>query len=215
VTPGGRRAWCTGVILAGGAASRFRGRPKGLELVAGERIIDRVARALAAATDSLLLVANDDAADAWLPGVPRRSDIHRGLGALGGIHAALVHARSPVIVVAWDMPFVPAALLTELREAGEASDVVVPESGSPRGVEPLCAWYAPACIPAIERRIAADDRRAVGFHDDVRVTRLPAPAVARHGDPGFIFMNVNTPADLALAEEHALATHGRRDRTKA
>ncbi|MEY4608770.1 MAG: MobA-like transferase domain, partial [Gemmatimonadota bacterium] len=37
---------CTGVILAGGGATRFGGRPKGLEVVAGERIIDRVARGL-------------------------------------------------------------------------------------------------------------------------------------------------------------------------
>ena len=42
-------------ILAGGAASRFGGRPKGLELVGGVRIIDRVARGLRSATDRLLV----------------------------------------------------------------------------------------------------------------------------------------------------------------
>jgi molybdopterin-guanine dinucleotide biosynthesis protein A len=214
MTLGGAAA-CTGVILAGGAASRYGGRPKGLERVRGERIIDLVAAALAPSTDSLLLIANDDRADEWLPGIPRRADVQPGLGGLGGIHAALVHAAGPVIVVAWDMPFVPPELIAELRAAGADSDVAVPESGSRRGVEPLCAYYGPACRAAIERRLAADDRRVVGFYDDVRVARLPAAAVARHGDPAFIFMNVNTPADLELAEEHATATNGRRDRKEA
>ncbi len=208
-------ARCVGVILAGGAASRYGGSPKGLERVGGERIIDRVADALAGVTDSLLLIANDPAADAWLPGVTRRGDILAGLGSLGGIHAAIVHAASPVIIVAWDMPFVPSGLLGELREAGGEADVAVPESGSRRGVEPLCAYYSPACRDAIERRLAAGDRRVVGFFEDVRVARLGADVVARWGDPSVIFMNVNSPDDLGAAEEHATAPHGRRDRKEA
>ncbi|MGH7622350.1 MAG: molybdenum cofactor guanylyltransferase, partial [Gemmatimonadaceae bacterium] len=97
---------CTGVILAGGQASRYGGRPKGLERVHGERVIDRVAAALRAATDSLLLVANDPQAPDWLPNVRVERDVLPDIGSLGGIHAALVHAGTAVIVVAWDMPFV-------------------------------------------------------------------------------------------------------------
>jgi molybdopterin-guanine dinucleotide biosynthesis protein A len=211
----GDRTRCTGVILAGGSASRYGGRPKGLEQVAGRRIIDRVADALSQATDSLLLIANADSAGDWLPGIPWHRDVLPGLGGLGGIHAALVHSSDPVIVVAWDMPFVPGDLLAELRAAAVDSDVVAPESGSRRGVEPLCAYYGPACRLAIERRLAVDDRRVVGFYEDVRVTRLPAATVARHGDPSIIFMNVNTPDDLERAEEHATAPHGRGDRKEA
>lgn len=206
---------CTGVILAGGNASRYGGAPKGLERVGGRRIIDRVVDALREAADDLLLIANDDAAEGWLPGVRRCADIRPGLGSLGGIHAALVHAGCPAIIVAWDMPFVPGALLTALRSAGAAADVVVPESGSRRGIEPLCAYYAPACIPAIETRLDAGDRRVIGFFDDVRVVRLEADAVARFGDPGVLFMNVNTPDELGMAEEHASAPDGRGYRQKA
>jgi molybdopterin-guanine dinucleotide biosynthesis protein A len=220
----------TGVILAGGAASRYGGMPKGLERVAGERIIDRVAAALASSADELLLVANDAGADAWLPGVRRGSDVITGAGSLGGIHAALAHAGGAVLVVAWDMPFVAPSLLAELRALGEreGADVAVPESDSRRGVEPLCAYYAPACRAAIERRVAAGDRRVVSFYDDVRVARLAAADVARHGDPARLFMNVNAPADLALAEawpgaathpapaeEHGATADGGRDRQEA
>lgn len=199
---------CTGVILAGGAASRYGGLPKGLERVGGVRIIDRVAVALGEVTDDLLLVANAPHAATWLPGVRTGADLVPNAGGLGGIHAALHHAQSDVLVVAWDMPFVPAALLARLRALGDGADVAVPESGSRRGVEPLCAFYGASCLPAIERAIARDDLRVIGFHDEVRVARLPAHDVSGFGDPALLFMNVNTPDDLALAEQHASTTHG-------
>ena len=197
-------ARCTGVILAGGHASRYGGQAKGLERVGGVRVIDRVALALASVSDELLLIANDPLGPTWLPGVRVAGDVREDCGSLGGIHAALVHAASPVLVVAWDMPFVSSWLLGALRALGESGhDAALAESGSKRGVEPLCAWYAPACIAPIERALDAGDRRVVAFFDAVRVARMPAGEVARFGDPERIFMNVNSPAELALAERYA------------
>jgi molybdopterin-guanine dinucleotide biosynthesis protein A len=193
---------CVGIILAGGDATRYGGRPKGLEIVDGTRILDRVAAALRDAADELLLVSNDAAAAAWLPGVRTAADLRRGEGSLGGLHAAVAHAKGDgALVLAWDMPFVPAGLLRALRALGESGfDAAVAESEtSGRGVEPLCAWYGPGCLPAIERRLDAGDRRVVGFFDDVRVARLPVADVARWGDPKRIFWNVNSPDDLANA----------------
>lgn len=206
---------CAGVILAGGQASRYGGRAKGLERVGGIRVIDRVARALATVTDRLLLIANDPAAPEWLPDVPVASDVYPGCGSLGGIHAALVHANAPALVVAWDMPFVPSALLAQLRALGEDADVAVPESDSRRGVEPLCAYYSPACIAPIARRLEAGELRVIGFYDDVRVARLPAESVRAYGDPARLFMNVNTPDELALAERYATTSDGGHHRSQA
>ena len=205
----------TGVILAGGLSTRYGGLPKGLERIHGVRIIDRVRAALEPAVDDLLLIANDDGAADWLPGVRYASDVLRNVGSVAGIHAALVHAGTPVVVVAWDMPFVPTGLLRALRDAGQHADVAVPESDSRRGLEPLCAYYGPACVPAIERRIAADDRRVIGFYDDVRVARVPVAEVTRFGDPARLFMNVNTPEERILAEAHGASTDGGRDRQEA
>ena len=209
---------CTGVILAGGRASRYGGRPKGLEPVGGDRIIDRVATRLREVVDDLLLIANTPEADSWLPGVRRRSDVIVDAGSLGGIHAALAHARTPVLLVAWDMPFVPAALLRRLLALGERADAAVPESESKRGLEPLCAYYSQACLAPIKRRLGQDERRVVAFFDDVTVARLSFDEVQRFGNPAIMFMNVNSPEELALANSHAAATrtsdaadiHGRR-----
>lgn len=200
---------CTGVILAGGGATRYGGRPKGLERVDGRRIIDRVATALQGASDDLLLIANDPAAADWMPGIPTAGDVLVDVGSVAGIHAALVHAGSPVLLVAWDMPFVPTELLIQLRQQAEAqgSDVAIPESSSRRGVEPMCAYYGSRCRAAIERAIARGDRRVVAWFDDVRVDRLSAEDVSRFGDPERLFLNVNTPEDLQLAERISTDRH--------
>lgn len=193
---------CVGVILAGGGATRFGGAPKGLETIGPQRIIDRVANALRLVTDELLLVANAPDAPSWLPGVRTVRDVRTGAGALGGLHAALSHAASDILLVAWDMPFVSAALLGELRAVGERdrADAVLPASDSSgRGVEPLCGWYAARCLAAVEASLSRDDLRVVGFHRDVKLVTLGAERVRAFGDPARLFSNVNTPADLEAA----------------
>jgi molybdopterin-guanine dinucleotide biosynthesis protein A len=199
------RPRCTGAILAGGRSSRMGGVPKGLQPLGDARIIDRVAAALAEAADELIVVANDPAAPGWLPGVRVVGDVYREAGALGGIHAALSHAGGDVLVLSWDSPFVPAALLRALRNAGElgGAGAVVPASDSPWGFEPLCAWYAAAALGAIERRLSAGDHRAGALQEDIAVRRLD---VSPWGDPASIFFNVNTPADLERAQVMTAAT---------
>jgi molybdopterin-guanine dinucleotide biosynthesis protein A len=191
-------AHCTGAIIAGGRATRFGGAAKGLESVGGVRIIDRVASALRESCDDLIIVANDTSASAWIPGVRVAADAREGAGPLGGIHAALAGERGAALVLAWDSPFVPGALLRALRTAGEraGADAAVPVSHSLWGFEPLCAWYSARCLPAIERRIEAGDLRASGWQDDVTTIRVDA---SPWGDPDEIFFSVNSSSDLAMA----------------
>lgn len=190
-----------GAVLAGGRAARFGGRPKGLEEVGGRRILDRVVDAVAAATGRVpLLVANDPRAPTWRAGLPVVPDERLGFGSLGGIYTAVVHAGGdPVLCVAWDMPFVSAALLAELVAGAGDHDVYLPESGSRRGVEPLCAVYGPSCREAIAEQLRSGDLRVIGFHDRVRVGRLPLERVRGYGAPHEMFFNVNTAADLREA----------------
>ena len=191
-----------GAILAGGGATRFGGAPKGLETVGGERIVDRIARML---HDTLgtppLLVANAPDAESWSTGLRIVRDLLPGSGALSGFHAALAAAGSPVMCVAWDMPFVPAPLVKALAAGLGEADVSIPASDGRRGVEPLCAAYGPACLPAIAARIGSGDHRAIAFHPDVRVSILPLDRVRAFGDPDRLFFNVNTADDLTRAEE--------------
>lgn len=197
-----------GVILAGGRNTRY-GELKAFAPVGGRAIIHRVRDALAAVADPVVLIANDSAAYASLQ-LDTRPDERPGLGALGGIYTALVWARerghAAVVLAACDMPFASAALLSLVVECGQAgADVVVPESGSRRGVEPLFAYYRVTCIAAVERAMDRDDTRVIGFYDDVRVERVPLEIVRRFGDPDVLFMNVNTPEERERAEAIAVA----------
>ena len=179
----------------------YGGAPKGLLEVGGRRILDRVVDVLERATgQSPLLIANAPEAERWAPGLTVVRDVLPGHGSLGGILTA-VEAGAGALCVAWDMPFVTADLLTALAGALEQADAAVPESDSRRGLEPLCAAYGPACGPAIRAAIGRGDARAIGFHPAVRVARLPREAVLQYGDPAVLFFNVNTPEDLARADE--------------
>jgi len=191
-----------GAVLAGGAARRYGGRAKGLLEVGGRRILDRVVDTLTAVTGAPpLIVANAADAATWRPDLETIPDARPGYGTLGGIYTAVAAGPDPVLCLAWDMPFVPAGLLRALVGRSTAFDAVLPESGGRRGVEPLCAVYGPACRAAIERRLAAEDLMAVSFHADVRVGILSLDEVRAFGDPDELFFNVNTPEDLARAEE--------------
>jgi molybdopterin-guanine dinucleotide biosynthesis protein A len=191
-----------GAVLAGGAARRYGGRPKGLVTVGGRRILDRVVDAVAAVTGAPpLLVANAPDAASWRPDLVTVPDARPGCGSLGGIYTAVAASPPvPVLCVAWDMPFMSEGLLRALAEGATPWDAFLPESDGRRGVEPLCAVYGPACRGAIERRLDAGDLRAIAFHDDVRVGILSLDQVRRFGDPAELFFNVNTPEDLERAE---------------
>lgn len=166
--------------------------------------MDRLVEAFERAFGEIpLLVANDPDASSWCPGMAVVADTTPGLGALGGIWTAVKAGPAPVVVAAWDMPFVTTGLLRALADGLEGHDACLPASGGPRGVEPLCAAYGPACAAAIGAAIARGDQRAIGFHPDVRVRILPAAEVAALGDPERLFFNVNTADDLTLANEQA------------
>jgi molybdopterin-guanine dinucleotide biosynthesis protein A len=190
-----------GAVLAGGAASRYAGHPKGLLPVGGRRILDRVVDAVTAATGARpLLVANAAEAPQWRPDLACIPDRLPGSGSLGGIHTAVLAAAEPVLCVAWDMPFVSVPLLRALVQERGSCDAFLPESDSRRGLEPLCAVYGPACRTPIEQALARGDLRAIAFHEAVRVGTLSLERVRAFGDPSELFFNVNRPEDLERAE---------------
>ena len=188
-------------VLAGGAASRFWGRPKGLEEIGGIRALDRVVEAVIAATGSPpTLIANAPEAVEWRPGLTVVEDVIRHRGSLGGILTAVAAGEGPVLVVGWDMPFITPGVLGDLMSHSAGYDVFLPESRGPLGIEPLCAVYGPACEDPIRRSIESEDLRTTAFHSEVRVGTLSLEQITTHGNPEVLFFNLNDPDDLARAE---------------
>lgn len=189
-------------VLAGGASSRFGGKPKGLERVGGERILDRVVHSIQDAVGTLpVLIANAPEAVGWRHDLTVTPDVLPNRGSLGGIYTAVASGDGPVLVLAWDMPFVPSSLLRELVACARDYDVFLPATDDPDEIEPLCGIYGPACVPVIRQHLEDEDFRATGFHEEVRTGFLPLEEVTKHGDPATLFFNVNTVDDLAKAKK--------------
>jgi molybdopterin-guanine dinucleotide biosynthesis protein A len=189
----------TGVIQAGGKATRMGGIPKGLIELGGKRIIERIIDALSPVLSDLLVVTNTPDLYAFL-GLPLVPDVFPDHGSLGGIYSGLkAIGGDAAFTVACDMPFLhPEVVRLVVGRAGEA-DVVIPKVGEQ--YETMHACYAKACLPHMEALLAAKRFRIVGFFQSVRVREIPEEDVGRYRDPGVCFMNVNTPEELARSRE--------------
>ena len=193
----------TGVVQAGGKSTRMGGEPKALLELGGRRIIERVLDAIRPVVDDVLIVTDTPALYAFL-GIPMVADVYPDHGSLGGIFSGLTAASGDAaFTVACDMPFLhPDVARLVIGRAGEG-DVVIPRVGEQ--LETMHALYGKACLPAIESRLKAGRLKIVGFFGDVRVVEVGEAEVARHRAPDVVFMNVNTPDELARAR--ALAQH--------
>jgi molybdopterin-guanine dinucleotide biosynthesis protein A len=185
---------CRVAILAGGLSTRL-GRPKATSELAGRRLIDYPLAAAQAAGLEAVVVAKPRSE---LPplGVPLLLEPAEPQHPLCGVFAALRGSSRPVLAVACDMPFLAPDLLAWL--ASQPEPLVVAETD--HGLQPLLARYDSVLTDALEdglRRqapmqevVASLNPRAVGEQE-----------LRRFGDPRRLCFNVNSPSDLARAEQ--------------
>ncbi len=151
-------------------------------------------------------VPDDDAPDdfALLP------DREPPAGPLGGLAMGLARCKGWAALVACDMPLVNPALFEELlREVGEQPaeglDAVVPVVAG--RAQPLHALYHRRCLPAIETRLQAGERRMDAFFADVNVRYVDEEQLRSIEPTLQSFTNVNTPqawrGALALLEQES------------
>jgi molybdopterin-guanine dinucleotide biosynthesis protein A len=167
-------------------------------------MLDFVFAALAQVTDRVMIASNEPLASQWIPGVDVLPDLHAGAGGLAGIEAALAWGAGAhdIIAVAWDMPFVNGSLLVSLVDAADKNDAdaVVPESDSPHGVEPFCAFYSHRVLEPLTAFLNAGGGAANEFVKSLpRLHLLPTSQIAWVGDPKQLLFSVNTPDDLERA----------------
>jgi molybdenum cofactor guanylyltransferase len=170
----------TGVLLVGGASSRF-GSPKALARLGGETLAERGWRALAWCDERL---AVGKAVDRLGLPFPVADDGSHVRAPIFGVVAALRAARHELcVILPVDCPLVPEHVLRRLAAAR-----AVPASG------PLPGAYERALLPELERRIAAG---RLSLRGAVRRT-LEVDAA--------LLADVDTPADLVRLRAGAGST---------
>ena len=180
-----------GAVLAGGRGRRL-GADKAVVEIGGRAMIERPLDALGEVCERVAVVCK---AATVLPGLPpgieRWDEPERPRHPLTGIVHALDRAGEEVLVCAADMPFVDAAVLRVLIEAGAARpDAVAVVAEAAGRLQPVLGLYRASALAGLGRGAAnAPLTRIVEGLDPLRVT-VAAAAVR----------GVNTPDELAAAD---------------
>jgi len=204
-----------GVILAGGLATRMGGGDKGLLRLGGQSLLDHVISRLAPQVGGLALNANGDPArftDLNLPVLPDTIEGFAGplAGVLAGLDWAAEQGADSIVTAAADTPFFPRDLVARLTAAaeGQVNPLVLAttprmgdeelKSGGNKRVNrhPTFGLWPVALRDDLREALTGGLRKVVLWTDkhDGREALFQA-------EPFDPFFNVNTPGDLARAEQ--------------
>lgn len=182
----------TAVVLAGGRAARLGGRAKPQLEVGGRTMLAAVLAAVADAERRVVVG----------PAQPLPDDVVRvreeppGGGPVAALRAGLPEVTTDIVaLLAGDLPFLTAEIVTELRAGLRADGVlVVDESGRDQLL--LGVWHTAPLRAAVA--VAAGHsplRRVLGSLAVRRIRPVVPPGTAPP------WMDCDTPADLARARE--------------
>ncbi|RCK76925.1 MAG: Molybdopterin-guanine dinucleotide biosynthesis protein MobA [Anaerolineae bacterium] len=180
------------------------GTDKALIPFLGKPLVQRILERLIPVVDEALVTTNHPERYSFL-NVPLVGDVFPGRGALGGLYTALRSAHYTfVAVVACDMPFANPELLEILFRTLEEShaDAVIPQTAN--GNEPFHAVYRREnCLPLVRQALEDGHWRADAWFWEANLRFLSPEEVSIFDPLGLAFQNVNTPDELAAAEELA------------
>lgn len=193
-----------GILLAGGRSSRMAGGDKPLLQLDGVPLLARAIAALRPQCDALLISANGDPARFSEFGLPVIADaLPDFAGPLAGILAGLDFIATYLpemryaLSVATDTPFLPGDLLPRLHRAREKENATIARARSGDQIHFIVALWPVAIREDLRQALVQDGVRKIErFQERHSLAQAEWPATPI--DP---FLNINTAADLAVAEE--------------
>ncbi|MDI6718315.1 MAG: molybdenum cofactor guanylyltransferase [Methanomicrobiales archaeon] len=187
----------SGIVLVGGEARRAGGQEKYFFEYQGKTFLERLISTLQGVVDEIILVAKDIEQCERFSHLPRIiciSDIRRGIGPIGGLHAGVVQARGEkVFVAACDMPCINREVIEFLFSRLEDYDAVIPVWDGER-MEPLHAVYRRSALLAY-----LEEHEALSLRAMVRAlnSRYVNVEEIRRFDPELTtFININKVEEL-------------------
>jgi molybdenum cofactor guanylyltransferase len=192
-----------GYVQAGGGSTRF-GKDKALVELGGKTMLARTTQLVASVCSEAMIVA----AEGKYAGAPAPllADRWPGQGPLGGILTALQSSAlrgsesTWNLIVSCDMPFLTREWLEFLWQRAERSEKQVVVAESENGLEPLCAYWKTACMPAIQAAFDSGIRKVTEAMKRLPMEVLDVSAWKRFDTEGRLFWNMNTPADYEEAK---------------
>ena len=190
----------TGVILAGGASSRFNGIIKAKIVIDGKTIISRILDTLGEIFDDMIIVTNNPEEFIEYNHCKIIGDLFLNKGPLGGIHAAMkVSDRDALFVVAGDMPMLDKKIIIHQTEfyINNKCDVLIPQINN--NIEPLHGIYNRSLAGILEAYLQNSDNFSIREFlkmADVRYFLIEDSAGARNA-----FTNINSPHDILDARK--------------
>ncbi|MEN0615391.1 molybdenum cofactor guanylyltransferase MobA [Klebsiella indica] len=185
----------TGVVLAGGRATRMGGIDKGLQLLNGKALWRHVADALEPQVTNLVVSANRNL-DRWQKsGYPIITDsLNNFPGPLAGMLSVMQQVDNEwFLFCPCDTPFIPPFLAERLIQQKESSPAVWVHDGARD--HPAIALVNREVIPELETYLAAGERRVMVF-----MRKITGHSVD-FSDVKSAFINVNTLEDLQSMQE--------------
>ncbi|MFZ0956621.1 MAG: molybdenum cofactor guanylyltransferase [Candidatus Sulfotelmatobacter sp.] len=183
-------------VLAGGKSTRM-GADKAFVMLEGRTLLARSVELARSVTDNVRIVGSAEKFAAFAPVV---EDVFRECGPLGGIHAALRASEAELnLMLAVDVPFVPAELLRYLVARARGSDALatVPRAGG--GWQPLCAVYRREFAEVAEKALREGRYKIGAVFDVVRTQGVGEEELVASGFSCGAFRNLNTQEELEAA----------------
>jgi len=192
-----------GGVLVGGQSRRF-GSDKAVAHVGDRSLAAWAVHALREVADPVVLLGGYGTL-ARRMALPWRGDARPGRGPLSGIAVGLKWAaeseRDGLLVLACDLPLVPAEVMRAIASAARPDvDAVVAGTGDEDEPQPLCAWYGAGALPSVEARLDRGAYAVRGLLADLRVVQVRVADDIERASA--LLLNVNTPDDLAVARRY-------------
>lgn len=187
----------TAIILAGGKSKRF-GKDKTLLKINDELIIESIINKCKNIFSEIIIVSNQQN-KFKVPGVKEVSDIFLECGPLGGIHAGLSAAGTPVcFVTACDMPFFHLPLVEYFLSESACYEIVVPRENT-NHLQPLFAVYKKSLLPQAEKLLMEKKGRILDLYKTAKVLYIDEPDWKKRiqGNDD-VFYNINSQKDFDI-----------------
>ena len=192
-----QKSLITGLILAGGRATRMQELDKGLQIFRDATLIEHVIKRFAPQVNSLIINANRNQPSYSELGYPVVSDVRADYaGPLAGLEAGLLACETPfLLTVPCDSPFLPLNLASKLMRELERTnaDLAMACSGNSAqpSLQPVFCLMKTMHLNRLQAYLNGGGRKMSGWFDGLTMTPV-------YFENETEFTNLNTLDELGL-----------------